>query len=304
MGNLTVDMTRCIDFYPINQDDTYVNQYKQASILSIVDNSGKLTETIVKAENLTDAQKSAMVANGIEFDNYGNAYYVTENHSRFLHYGVDSSGQLYVFNYAGEKMKVASDGSLLDPQTNVKAETEIARDFLSQIKATYDITWNGISATGISLTRVIMLVTLIRAEKIEEQLVNQMDELAKRTATLKNSADAEQFILDNYTQTLNNTTRYSWSDEVAVYAVTLKEYLTDYVGISLTFPADDADWSQSFKDQVISAIQSKQDELNTISQETSINIQSLINKRDQSYLLGTNANSLFYSGPISAARNI
>ncbi len=304
MGNLSVDMTRCIDFYPINQDDTYVNQYKQASILSVVDNSGKLTDTIVKAENLTDAQKSAMVANGIEFDNYGNAYYVTEDHSRFLHYGVDSSGQLYVFNYAGEKMKVASDGSLLDPQTNVKAETEIARDFLSQIKATYDITWNGISATGISLTRVIMLVTLIRAEKIEEQLVNQMDELAKRTATLKNSADAEQFILDNYTQTINNTTRYSWSDEVAVYAVTLKEYLTNYVGISLTFPADDADWSQAFKDQVISAIQSKQDELNTISQETSINIQSLINKRDQSYLLGTNAISLFYSGHISVARNI
>jgi hypothetical protein len=59
-----------------------------------------------------------------------------------------------------------------------------------------------------------------------------------------------------------------------------------------------------FKDQVISAIQTKQDELNTISQETSINIQSLINKRDQSYLLGTNATSLFYSGHISVARNI
>ncbi len=306
MGNLTVDVTRYIDFYPINQNGSSVNNYKQASILSVVDSDGKLTDTIVKAENLTDAQKSAMVANGIEFDNYGNAYYVTTNHSRFLHYGVDSNGELYVFNYTGDKMKVASDGSLIDPATGNQAETEVARDFLSQIKATYDISWNGISATGISLERVIMLVTLIRAELIEEQLVAQMDELAKRTATLKNSADAEQFILDNYTKTIKNRTVYSTtsSAEAGVSFISIKYFLETDVGISITFPDDDESWSQVFKDQVISAIQTKQDELNTISQETSINIQSLINKRDQSYLLGTNATSLFYSGHISVARNI
>ena len=311
MGNLSVDVTRYIDFYPINQDATYVNQYKQANILSVVDDSGKLTDTIVKAENLTDAQKSAMVANGIEFDNYGNAYYVTENHSRFLHYGVDSSGQLYVFNYAGEKMKVASDGSLIDPQTNAGAETEIARDFLSQIKATYDITWNGISATGISLTRVIMLVTLIRAEKIEEQLVNQMDELAAKSALLASSAEVEQTILtdnNNNPNGIYNNLVVSYTDGSGVHSTSLKNYLTTVLAINIpasSFPSTDtAKWSQDFKNQVISAIQSKQDELNSISQETSINIQSLINKRDQSYLLGTNAISLFYSGHISVARNI
>ena len=316
MGNLSVDVTRYIDFYPINQNSTSVNNYKQANILSVVDSDGKLTDTIVKAENLTDAQKSAMVSSGIEFDNYGNAYYLTDNHSRFLHYGVDSTGQLYVFNYTGDKMKVASNGSLIDPATGNQAETEVAREFLSQIKATYDISWNGISATALSLERVIMLVTLIRAELIEEQLVNQMDELAKRTALLNGSAEAEQYILTNYNNKIINNTPFTYTDGSGEHTTTIKDYLTNVLTINVTtdmFPSgntlpqiyyDTTAWSTSQKDQIISAIQTKQDELNTISQETSINIQSLINKRDQSYLLGTNAISLFYSGHISVARNI
>ena len=327
MGNLTVDVTRYIDFYPINQNGSSVNNYKQASILSAVDSDGKLTDTIVKAENLTDAQKSAMVSNGIEFDKYGNAYYLTDNHSRFLHYGIDSTGQLYVFNYTGDKMKVASDGSFIDPATGNQAETEKARDFLSQIKASYDISWNGISATGLSLSRVIMLVTLIRAELIEEQLVNQMDELAKRTALLNGSAEAEQMILNYYDITtpsdanaIHNKTPFSYTDGSGTHETNLKDYLTGVLGINIperSFPSDVVTitigsqtfsyanvWSKEFKDQVISAIQTKQDDLNTIAQEVSINIQSLINKRDQSYLLGTNAISLFYSGHISVARNI
>ncbi len=306
MGNLTVDVTRYIDFYPINQNGSSVNNYKQASILSVVDSDGKLTDTIVKAENLTDAQKSAMVANGIEFDNYGNAYYVTTNHSRFLHYGVDSNGELYVFNYTGDKMKVASDGSLIDPATGNQAETEVARDFLSQIKATYDISWNGISATGISLERVIMLVTLIRAELIEEQLVEQMDKLAEKSALLASSADVEQTILTDSNK-INNKFVVSYTDASGVHKIYIKDYLQAVLGLKSQLPDSSfpsGDWTKAFKDQVISAIQSKQDELNSISQETSINIQSLINKRDQSYLLGTNATSLFYSGHISVARNI
>ena len=322
MGNLSVDVTRYIDFYPINQNSTSVNNYKQANILSVVDSDGKLTDTIVKAENLTDAQKSAMVSSGIEFDNYGNAYYLTDNHSRFLHYGVDSTGQLYVFNYTGEKMKVASDGSYIDPATGNEAETEKTRDFLSQIKASYDISWNGISATALSLSRVIMLVTLIRAELIEEQLVEQMDKLAQRTALLNGSAEAEQLILKYYDITswsesnaIYNLTPFSYTDGSGTHETNLKDYLTGVLGINISFPSNTYRpafmpvdvpnvWSKDFKDQVISAIQTKQDELNTISQEVSINIQSLINKRDQSYLLGTNAISLFYSGHISVARNI
>lgn len=327
MGNLSVDVTRYIDFYPINQNGTSVNNYKQANILSVVDSDGKLTDTIIKAENLTDAQKSAMVSSGIEFDNYGNAYYVTDNHSRFLHYGVDSTGQLYVFNYTGERMRVNVNGSLGNPNiaTDNEADPEKARDFLSQIKASYDISWNGISATGLSLTRVIMLVTLIRAELIEEQLVEQMDELAKRTALLNGSAEAEQLILDYYDITsyndsnaIHNKTSFTYTDGSGTHTTTLKNYLTTVLAINIpasSFPSDTIRipltttdvpnvWSKDFKDQVISAIQTKQDELNTISQETSINIQALINKRDQSYLLGTNAISLFYSGHISVARNI
>ena len=80
------------------------------------------------------------------------------------------------------------------------------------------------------------------------------------------------------------------------------------MGISVSsgmFPsAAGTAWSHEQKDKIIAAIQTRQDELNTISQETSINIQSLINKRDQSYLLGSNAISLLNSGHVNVARNI
>ena len=308
MAGLTVETTRHIDFYQVQ--DKYGNNYKQSHILSLVDANGILTDTIVKADNLTDAQKSAMATYGIEFDDYGNAYYTTENLSRFLKYGVDSSGTLYAFNYTGEKVKIDLDGSLLDPNPAVDARLpkEKANEFLSEIKATYNLDWSNVSVTSLSLSRVIMLVTLIRAELIEEQLIEQMDELAKRTALLNGSADAESYILENMSNTIKNSTSFTYTDGAGQHTTTIKSYLTNVLEITVssdTFPTgDDVAWSTDQKNQIISAIQTRQDQLNTISQETSINIQSLINKRDQSYLLGTNAIALFYSGHISVARNM
>ena len=295
MGSLTVETTRYIDFYQVQ--DQYGHNYKQSHILSVIDSSGKLTDAVVKEADLTAAQKSAMVARGISFDNYGNAYYTTDKLSRFLHYGVDSNGQLYAFNYAGEKLKVNNDGTFaangtLNPNT-----------FRSAINATYDLDWNNVKVNGLSLMRVIMLVSIIRAELIEEQLVGQMEDLAARTAKLHSSATAEQYILDNYDNTINSSTTiaglYTYPDGSQV--TNLQTFLQNILGISVSFSGN---WSKEKKDEVISAIQSKQDELNTISQETSINIQSLINKRDQAYLLGTNAITLFNSGHMNVARNV
>ena len=306
MASLTVETTRYIDFYQMQ--DKYGNNYVQAHRLAFVDSNGILTESLVKADSLTDAQKSAMEANGVKFDNFGTAYFETENLSRFLHYGVDSNGTLYAFNYAGEKMKVASDGSFQDPTTGLAPDNDAKGSFLSEIKATYNLDWNDVSVTGLSLSRVIMLVTLIRAELIEEQLVEQMDELAKRTALLNGSADAESYILENMSNAISNTTSFTYTDGTGQHTTTMKAYLTDVLNITVSSdmfpPIDTTAWSTDQKNQIISAIQTKQDELNTISQETSINIQSLINKRDQAYLLGTNAIALFYSGHISVARNM
>ena len=328
MANLTIEVTRQIDFFTMQ--DKFGNDYTQANILAVVDSNGILTDTIAKAENFTDAQKSTMATFGIQFDNYGNAYYVTENFSRFIHYGVDSNGTLYAYKYTVEKVKVATTGTLLDPDTNAELSAEEASEFLSGIKATYDLNWSGVSMSSLSLARVIMLITLIRAELVEEQLVNQMDELAKRTALLNGSAEAEQMILNYYDITtpsdanaIHNKTPFSYTDGSGTHTTNLKDYLKkdgvlDTNIPESSFPSDEVTftigpnqtlsypnvWSKEFKDQVISAIQKKQDNLNTIAQETSINIQSLINKRDQSYLLGTNAISLIYSADINVARNV
>ena len=306
MAGLTVETTRYIDFYQMQ--DKYGNNYVQAHRLAFVDSNGILTESLVKADSLTDAQKSAMEANGVKFDNFGTAYFETENLSRFIHYGVDSSGTLYAFNYAGEKLRVDSDGTLSPFTPDTAFSGDEKSSFLSEVKATYNLDWNNVSMNGLSLERVIMLVTLIRAELIEEQLVEQMDDLAKRTALLQGSADAESYILENLNNTINNNTSFTYTDGTGNHTTTLKAYLTDILTISVAsgdYPsADTTAWSTELKNKIISAIQTRQDELNTISQETSINIQSLINKRDQAYLLGTNAIGLFYSGHISVARNM
>ena len=308
MAGLTVETTRYIDFYQMQ--DKYGNNYVQPHLLGVIDSNGILTESLVKADNLTDAQKSTMATYGIKFDKYGNAYYETENLSRYLHYGVDSNGTLYAYNYTGERVKVDLDGSFLDPNPDFdgRLPKEKANAFLSEIKATYNLDWNNVSATGLSLSRVIMLVTLIRAELIEEQLIEQMDELAGRTALLNGSADAESYILENLSNTITNNTSFTYTDGNGQHTTTIKAYLTDVLNITVssdTFPTTDTTaWSTDQKNQIISAIQTRQDQLNTISQETSINIQSLINKRDQAYLLGTNAIALFYSGHISVARNM
>ena len=300
MAGLTVETTRYIDFYQMQ--DKYGNNYVQAHRLAFVDSNGILTESLVKADSLTDAQKSAMEANGVKFDNFGTAYFETENLSRFLHYGVDENGTLYAFNYAGEKLKVNSDGTFT-PDNTPDVDT-----FRSAIRATYNLDWNNVQVNGLSLMRVIMLVTIIRAELIEEQLVEQMDDLAKRTALLQGSADAESYILENLNNTINNNTSFTYTDGTGNHTTTLKAYLTDILTISVAsgdYPsADTTAWSTELKNKIISAIQTRQDELNTISQETSINIQSLINKRDQAYLLGSNAISLFNSGHMNVARNM
>ena len=295
MASLTVETTRYIDFYQVK--DRFGNYYKQNHVLSFVDSSGRLTDNIVKEADLTAAQKSAMVARGITFDNYGNAIYTTDKLSRFLHYAVDSNGTLYAFDYAGEKLKVNADG------TFAATGSLNTNTFRSAIQATYDLDWNNVKINGLSLTRVIMLVTIIRAELIEQQLVEQMEDLAARTAKLQSSATAEQYILDNYNSIINSNTiipgLYTYPDGSQV--TNLQTFLQSVLGINVSFSGN---WSKEKKDEVISAIQSKQDELNTISQETSINIQSLINKRDQAYLLGTNAITLFNSGHMNVARNI
>ena len=306
MANLTVEVTRHIDFFTMQ--DKFGNNYTQANILAVVDSNGILTDTIAKAENFTDAQKSTMATFGIQFDNYGNAYYETVNFSRFIKYGVDSNGTLYAYKYTGEKVKVATNGSLLDPTTNTELTSEEASEFLSGIKASYDLNWSGVSMSGLSLARVIMLITLIRAELVEEQLVNQMDELAKRTALLNGSADAESYILSHKNSAITNNDSFSYTDATGTHTSTLYNYLTNNNLLHLDstlFPSGGTtQWSEDQKNSIISAIQKKQDELNTIAQETSINIQSLINKRDQSYLLGTNAISLLYSADINVARNV
>ncbi len=306
MPSLTVNATRQLDFF--RAVDNQGNRVNQPHILAMVDDNGNLTDTIVKAENLSDAAKSAMLLRGIEFDDYGNAYYVSANLSRFIHYGIDSNGQLYAFNYAGDKLMVNRNGTLANPNTGVAVNNGTSSAFRSLIEATYDLNWNNVQANGLSLMRVIMLVTMIRAELIEEQLVEQMDALAARTALLQGSADVEQYILDNYNNSITNNTSFTYTDGNGAHTTTIKSYLTNVLNINVStgmFPGGNTTtWSADQKDQIIAALQTRQDELNTISQETSINIQSLINKRDQSYLLGSNAISLFNSGHMNVARNI
>lgn len=302
MASLTVDTTRYLDSYQVQ--DKYGNYYKQRHVVTYIDSNGVLTDTRVNKADLSQTQITTMSLSGVKFDDAGYAYYETDKLSRFLKYGISDNGTLNAVNYAGEKMAF----SWYNGTPTFSEGTERYNNLFSAIQGTYNLDWGDVSVKGLSIARVIMIITLIRAEQIEAELVEQMDTLAKRTVLLNGSADVESYILDNMNNPISNNTSFTYTDASGFHTTTIKDYLVNVLQIdtgSDSFPPfNTTAWSTDQKNKIISAIQSRQDELNTISQEVSINIQSLINKRDQAYLLGTNSINLLLNGDVNVARNI
>jgi len=150
------------------------------------------------------------------------------------------------------------------------------------------------SLRELSIGQLVMAICLQRASELETNIIALMEEMNSTSAQLEAMTEIENEIVKwpdelkaagTSARSLNN---YNVSSDNAAYpGVTYKTALVDmgviangirYVRISGNPDSDDIMY-----DDFISQLEAKMDEKNSFSQQKMIELQSLTNKRDQSY---------------------
>ena len=134
----------------------------------------------------------------------------------------------------------------------------------------------------LSIGQLVMALCLQRAAALESQVVSLMDTMNKVSEQLTIMTDIEKKTL-----AATSDAQYDLSTATVTYkgsSMTCQAFLqSDDVG--MTGVPDKVDVSSS---DFITQLESKMDEKNSFSQQTMIQLQSLTNKRDQSYDMVSN----------------
>ena len=167
----------------------------------------------------------------------------------------------------------------------------------------------------LSIGQLVMAICLQRAAELETQIVSMMETMNLTSAQLEAMTEIETEVVKwpdelvaagLVARSLNN---YRISSDNAAYPnKTYREALVDmgviadgirYVRVSGTPDAEDIMY-----DDFINALESKMDEKNSFSQQTMIELQSLTNKRDQSYDMISNILKSLNTVLVSNANNL
>ena len=146
---------------------------------------------------------------------------------------------------------------------------------------TYSLNWEGVQYKDLSVGRLLLLISITRAETSEAILQNDTEMLTRQTAS------------------------FTYEDVKGSHTTTLGSYLQNVLAITVdNYYPDVTPWGEPQITAIISGIKTRQDELNTISQKTTINIKDLVTKRDQAYLMETNALKRLLKDAESTANSI
>jgi hypothetical protein len=134
------------------------------------------------------------------------------------------------------------------------------------------------SLRQLSIGQLVMAICLNRASKLEADIIALMEEMSATSAQLAALTDIENDILDGGANMNNiNTSHVTYDGQ----DYTFYDFLVNVMGFSPSdVPTGFADGSNT---DLITLIESKMDEKNSFSQQKMIELQSLTNKRDQSY---------------------
>ena len=134
------------------------------------------------------------------------------------------------------------------------------------------------SLRQLSIGQLVMAICLNRASKLETDIIALMEEMSATSAQLAASTEIENDILDGGANMDNiNTSHVTYDGR----DYTFYDFLVNVMGFSSSdVPTGFADASNT---DLITLIESKMDEKNSFSQQKMIELQSLTNKRDQSY---------------------
>jgi len=135
----------------------------------------------------------------------------------------------------------------------------------------------------LSIGQLVMAICLQRAAQLETDIIALMDEMNSTSSKLEKMTDIETTLLE-YGCYMNDTSKNGIVWEGTNY--TCRDFLVNIVGMDAsTVPTGRVTASDT---DFIASLESKMDELNTFNQQKMIELQSLTNKRDQSYDMVSN----------------
>ena len=148
-----------------------------------------------------------------------------------------------------------------------------------------------------SIGQLVMAICLQRASALEDQIIGVMNDINANTALLSLLTDVEgALVAVDVGNTFNTEDTLVYNDASMTYYEFLSK-AENQGGLGLSVPARRSTttssgthyyWNYDDVQAVISAVEDKMDSLNTISQDTLIQLQSLTAKRDQTYDLVSN----------------
>ena len=142
-----------------------------------------------------------------------------------------------------------------------------------------------------SIGQLVMAICLQRASALEDEIIGVMDKINENTQLLDalTTIEAELVKVDvGSTFNVDQVISYNGQD------ITIYNFLCNTVGMVNDLPSvsggntEEYVWTYDQVQTVISLVEDKMDSLNTISQDTLIQLQSLTAKRDQTYDLVSN----------------
>ncbi len=167
----------------------------------------------------------------------------------------------------------------------------------------YAINWDGVQFQDLSIGRLLLLISIARAETSEAILQNEMEMLTRQTALLESSCKAMELLVSGSTVQYN--TSFTYTDVTGSHTTTLGNYLKNVLEISVdNFYQSVTPWGEPQITPIIAGIKNRQDDLNTVTQKTTINMKDLVTKRDQAYLMETNALKRLLKDAENTAYNI
>ena len=134
------------------------------------------------------------------------------------------------------------------------------------------------SLRQLSIGQLVMAICLQRASELETDIIALMEEMNSTSAQLEAMTQIEEDILDGGANMDNASTSHVTYNGTNY---TFYNFLVNVMGMSSSeVPSGFVDASDT---DFLSALEAKMDEKNSFSQQKMIELQSLTNKRDQSY---------------------
>ena len=142
------------------------------------------------------------------------------------------------------------------------------------------------SLRQLSIGQLVMAICLSRASKLEADIIALMEEMSTTSAQLADMTKIEQAVIDDFAANQNGHA-YNLNNVTVTSSTSAVQLLRDLGVINSTqqYVRNDSILSNAdiMYDDFITQIESKMDEKNSFSQQKMIELQSLTNKRDQSY---------------------